>query len=514
MTAHPSPAPAAPHPPASQLRALARAVAGNPRESLTRLLVLVCEQLGMELALVSLFDDDGNRIVRLAVDAGGSELIEARDLSTPLAETWCGPMVENDGMRVGDVNDEPFLAALPITREFDIASYAGVVLRDEAGRPVGTLCSIGHRPHTSLNDRDLQTLRELAYVIAPLVVGLDRVAVPAQQPVADLSTLAGTVSSALSVQQLARPLLAALQEMTGLASTCLTAIHPEQELQEVRYALNTREDFTIPEGLHVPWADTLCKRALDEDRPCVTDVPAVWPDSEAAAALSVKVYVSVPVELADGRVWGTLCATDSQPAHEVEAHLSTMRLFARLIAAQVERDASLAVELERMHQARVEADLDALTGLAVRRVVEPWLTVNLAELQEHEVVLLMFADLDGFKPVNDKYGHLAGDGVLTAVGAQLSALGRAGDLVVRYGGDEFVLAVRLPRTAVGRARSRFSALPAVTVPWEGELLTVSLSRGFATSDDVGDAESLVAAADAAMYAAKRRRLAADVASVL
>ena len=99
--------------------------------------------------------------------------------------------------------------------------------------------------------------------------------------------------------------------MTGLASTYLTVVHTDDELQEIRYALNTRDDFELPEGMFVPWEDTLCKRALDEDRPCTTDVPAVWGDHDAARTLGLQVYISVPVETPDGKLWGTLCAADS-----------------------------------------------------------------------------------------------------------------------------------------------------------------------------------------------------------
>jgi len=89
--------------------------------------------------------------------------------------------------------------------------------------------------------------------------------------------------------------------MTGLAWTYLTVVHTDDELQEIRYALNTRDDFELPEGMFVPWEDTLCKRARDEDRPCTTDVPAVRGDHDAARSLGLQVYISVPVETPDGK---------------------------------------------------------------------------------------------------------------------------------------------------------------------------------------------------------------------
>ena len=114
--------------------------------------------------------------------------------------------------------------------------------------------------------------------------------------------------------------LEALGDMTGLASTYLTVVHTDDELQKIRYARNTRDDFELPEGMFVPWEDTLCKRARDEDRPCTTDVPAVRGDHDAARSLGLQVYISVPVETPDGKLWGTLCAADSSTVDDVEAH--------------------------------------------------------------------------------------------------------------------------------------------------------------------------------------------------
>ncbi|OHD15932.1 MAG: hypothetical protein A2Y37_01075 [Spirochaetes bacterium GWB1_60_80] len=152
------------------------------------------------------------------------------------------------------------------------------------------------------------------------------------------------------------------------------------------------------------------------------------------------------------------------------------------------------------------AEHDALTGLPNRlllgRILEQ--TIGLAGMNGTKVVLL-YMDLDGFKPVNDRYGHDTGDRILVLAAERLSRLFRSGDLVARVGGDEFI-------ALAGGIKDRDSAkalagkIGAVfrepfAVP-EGRL-AVGISVGFAIfPDDAADASSLVRLADQAMYNAK------------
>jgi hypothetical protein len=288
-----------------ELQQLARTVAGEPRAVLRRLLLLVCEQLGMDAAVLCTVEPGGaQRTVRMALQADGTVVPDVEGRTAPLAQTWCGHVVEADLLFVGDVQLRPELQGLAATADHRIRSYAGVALRDGDGRVVGTLAAHGHDRHQSLNARDGEVLRGLGEVVVPLLGAPER-AEPARRRTPDLSAIADAVGGARSVEDLSRPLLDALHDLTGLASSYLTVIDEGRDVQEIRYSHNTREGFALPEGLHVPWGDTLCKRALDEGRPCTTDVPDVWGDSDAAADLGIQVYVSVPVSLSDGRVWVT-----------------------------------------------------------------------------------------------------------------------------------------------------------------------------------------------------------------
>ncbi len=110
----------------------------------------------------------------------------------------------------------------------------------------------------------------------------------------------------------------------------------------------------------------------------------------------------------------------------------------RLVNARLVRE--LAVLKEREAQTQKLADRDALTGLYNRRRLFELLDLAIAEAaQEWQCVGLLFIDLNGFKSINDEYGHAAGDKILTTVAARIAARVRTGDIVCRYGGDEFVV---------------------------------------------------------------------------
>jgi diguanylate cyclase (GGDEF)-like protein len=149
------------------------------------------------------------------------------------------------------------------------------------------------------------------------------------------------------------------------------------------------------------------------------------------------------------------------------------------------------------------ATTDSLTGLANRALFRDELT---RALTSGERAGVLYCDLDGFKAVNDTCGHAGGDAVLvTAAGRLVDAL-RPGDLVARLGGDEFAVLLReLP--AVGAPEVAKAAADrvclALSAPYQlaGRLMSLSASVGIALPDG-GDAEQLLHAGDAAMYAAK------------
>ncbi|MFB9361446.1 GGDEF domain-containing protein [Actinoplanes nipponensis] len=162
-----------------------------------------------------------------------------------------------------------------------------------------------------------------------------------------------------------------------------------------------------------------------------------------------------------------------------------------------------------------QANHDDLTGLVNRRKlftdVKHALTRTAHDPPSTATVL--YCDLDDFKPINDRYGHEAGDEVLRCVARRLAAALRKSDIVARVGGDEFLAyCPGVDRTVAESLRQ--SVEDALTKPilWNGTTLSIGVTVGTATSVQDGNLapDELIAAADAAMYERKRARKSAPL----
>ena len=173
-------------------------------------------------------------------------------------------------------------------------------------------------------------------------------------------------------------------------------------------------------------------------------------------------------------------------------------------------------------QARLseQANRDPLTGLYNRRYLDTTLERELARCQREGLPLcLMLIDLDHFKQVNDRWGHPAGDEVLRQLADMLASHARLGDVVCRYGGEEFLLLLPgMPlQVALERAERWRQDFAAATVLFGDLTLHATLSIGVAAHPrDGSTAAALIRAADQALYQAKhggRNRVAAAAASI-
>lgn len=186
--------------------------------------------------------------------------------------------------------------------------------------------------------------------------------------------------------------------------------------------------------------------------------------------------------------------------------------FAILLLRQIRHnqrtEADLLLAHASLHQMALQ---DGLTGLANRRQLDMAMPQEIGRsIRSGRPLGLIMLDIDYFKRFNDQYGHPAGDACICEVGrAVQGCVGRAGDLVARYGGEE--LLVLLPESdgpGTGRVAQRIvDAVRALGIPHEGsEHRVVTVSAGlhvWTFSHPVPSPETLIAAADAALYTAKR-----------
>ncbi|MBI5786504.1 MAG: diguanylate cyclase [Rhodocyclales bacterium] len=153
-----------------------------------------------------------------------------------------------------------------------------------------------------------------------------------------------------------------------------------------------------------------------------------------------------------------------------------------------------------------QANFDALTGLPNRQLLDDRLERALAQAaRRHTMVAVLYIDLDRFKPVNDLYGHAAGDDLLCQVALRLRNSVRDEDTIARVGGDEFVIVLPDITVVDQPARAAEKVLAAISTPyriWEN-YVEISCSVGIAVYPrDGADAVSLLEKADGALYRAK------------
>jgi diguanylate cyclase (GGDEF)-like protein len=165
-----------------------------------------------------------------------------------------------------------------------------------------------------------------------------------------------------------------------------------------------------------------------------------------------------------------------------------------------------ATHAERHAALRRQAVTDELTGLANHRRLQELLVAAVARHRRHDQPAgLILLDIDDFKAINDRHGHLTGDRVLRALGGCVRNVCRATDEPARYGGEELAVVVHgdLDATTALAERLRDAIAELAFAGPDGEALTLTASCGAAAlGNGIDDADALIAAADAALYRAK------------
>lgn len=225
---------------------------------------------------------------------------------------------------------------------------------------------------------------------------------------------------------------------------------------------------------------------------------------ELSANLGAVASILVPLSVSD-RFLGVLSVSVMTSPDRLRPSPELLDRLSGVVA-----QASTALQNGRLvDQITHQALHDELTGLANRARFRDTLHAAVHQAhREHGEVTIFYVDLDNFKPVNDEFGHDAGDQLLAAVAARLAACTRASDTVARLGGDEFVVLVdpESPRVDGGKIAGRLAAAFMQPFSVAGHQLMVHASIGSAVFPaDADSAARLMGAADADMYVAKAAR---------
>jgi diguanylate cyclase (GGDEF)-like protein/PAS domain S-box-containing protein len=314
-----------------------------------------------------------------------------------------------------------------------------------------------------------------------------------------LQQAAAGFASASTLTAFGSALRVAAEMATDAAAVSVIVAEPDAAVQLVSgsYPVQAAVDLA---GL-APVADCLA-----HGRPVVcrspADIAVSFPSLAAVFdAAGIEAFCIIPV-IEDGAAGGVIACWFQRPRELDNTLLDLLAALATQSAPVLER-----IHLQR--QIEHQSLHDSLTGLPNRASLQRRLRRVLADADRHgRTVAVLFLDLDGFKAINDRFGHEAGDQVLQQVAARLLGTLRADDLPSRFGGDEFVITCDGvdEQSALDVARR---IREAVRVPLDG------IARGQSVSASIGislftpgvsrptTADALIALADEAMLASKR-----------
>lgn len=438
-------------------------------------IVLLAQRLfDAPIALVSLVDDHRQWFkAKCGLTMPESDRSDAFCAHAMLVEDM---MVVEDALLDARFRDNPF-----VTGEAGIRFYAGVPLRPavESFSPdlpgIGTLCILDRKPR-SFSGEDKHMLRELAHLVTGLI--------EARSAAAALQTLSGQLqehSSKLEVQHLQ---LRQAERMVGIGSWRYDLVDMSLQWSDQVYAIYGLPPGQMPsveEGLsfYPPQQRAEVARLLDravskgESFDFESDFTTADGRSRRVRSMGeVQSVGGIPVALT-----GVFQDITDRHAHEQVLQLS--------------------------------ANTDALTGLANRASYER----HLGSIIDRRgtgagPICLLLLDLDGFKAVNDTFGHAAGDEVLQMMADRLRRIAPPMSFVARLGGDEFVLLLTRARDCARAEAHIVKIIEALrhNMERQGQSRSVSATVGAAFLDEtVASPAELTHRADLALYEAKRRQ---------
>jgi diguanylate cyclase (GGDEF)-like protein/putative nucleotidyltransferase with HDIG domain len=259
------------------------------------------------------------------------------------------------------------------------------------------------------------------------------------------------------------------------------------------------DDFRLFSALEIPLGQGLSGWVAENRKPILNGNPSVEPGylNDAGKFSTLRSAVAVPLEGVNG-VLGVLTLYHAERDAFSKDHLRILLAISSKIGMSIEN-------AFRFRQAESSATTDYLTGLPNARSLFLHLDSELSRSRRnHEPLSVLVLDLDGFKQVNDRFGHLEGNKVLRAVASRLKSACREYDYIARMGGDEFVVLLSgvQPDDVLQKATQFRQVVKEIARElFNGGLLTASIGVSHFPGDGT-DAEQLLAEADRQMYREK------------
>ena len=312
-----------------------------------------------------------------------------------------------------------------------------------------------------------------------------------------LGDVLNELGSSLSVEETLSLLAARLKHMITF-DTVAIYVRDEDRLKAQFVA---GEEYRLFSALEIPLGQGLSGWVAENRRPIINGSPSVEPSylNEPAKCSRLRSALAVPLEGVSG-VAGVLTLYHAEADAFTRDHL-------RILQA-ISSKAGLAIEnAMKYRQVEDSSVTDELTGLPNARSLFIQLDSELARSRRTGAPLVVLVlDLDGFKNINDRFGHLAGNKVLQMIAERLRNTCRECDCAARMGGDEFVVIVAGAGREAAAAKSRqFQEVTREVglALYQQDILSVSIGDA-CYPEDGADAEQLLAVADKRMYEAKQR----------
>jgi diguanylate cyclase (GGDEF)-like protein len=481
-----------------------------PERRFDRLTSIVRRIYQVPIALISLIDDDRQWFK----SKQGLDLKE-----TSRADAFCdytirqdGPLIVEDATLDPRFKDNPLVTGPPYVR-----FYAGIPIREPSGFKVGSLCIIDRAPR-KIQEMDLDLLRNVASLVEDEI---ERALLTGDsEDFVEVSHLTRSIQRAQNIflthDSLSAALEFVLNDLLALTASQFGFIgeilhHPDKTpylkigaITNIAWNPETEALYQQVKrrGLVFEQDDNLLGASMVADQFVVAND---FPSDPRAGGLPeghppISSYLGVPIYAGSEKV-GLVGL-----ANRVDG-------YSENLAAELEpllQTVGQLIERKRLHREKSEhsrsleraANYDSLTGLPNRRRLTELFEQELVEADRRAGLLsVCFIDLDGFKVINDRYDHSAGDFVLKEVAGRLQSALREHDVIARLGGDEFVAILR----DVENDSVYDRMLEAIRQPlsFGDQVFELSCSMGITVyPDDRVDTDLLLRHADQAMYAAK------------